>query len=99
MLTPGNEMAELAAIRAAAVAAGYITLDESSADAWVELLNLPDSVIVVALTNYADPVRYPIEARFVDGSLDRHRAPAPATDAMQAELAALKAEARRRGLL
>jgi hypothetical protein len=82
MLTPGNELAELKAIRAAAVKAGYITLDEPSADAWIEALNLPDSVQIIVLTSYATwAAPAPVQAPMDDDAA-----------AIEAELAVLRAK-------
>jgi hypothetical protein len=94
------DLAAIGAIRAKALQDGYLVLQEAIADDVLALVGeLPEHIKIITLTNFDDPVRFPIEPRFVDGSLDRPRSPAPAddADAMRAELDRLKAEMQRRG--
>jgi hypothetical protein len=80
------DLATIGAVRAKALQVGFLVLSEAIADDVLALVgDLPERVQVVTLTDYSG-MQVP--------------APAPADDAAaRAELAALKAEAQRRGLM
>jgi hypothetical protein len=83
---------DVAVLRAAALRDGFIALQESVADAVLELIgDLPEHIKIITLTDYS---RWAVQSP--------ERPPAAATGATEAEVAELqrlRSEAKRRGLL